>query len=65
MLARTLAFTLALSLGLTFSTVVEGAQYQVRTPSGTKVVHTRVAPVIVHRVLPPFYGRHVYQGRVR
>lgn len=33
--------------------------------SGTKVVHTRIAPVVVHRVLPPFKGVHVYQGRPR
>lgn len=40
-------------------------QYVVRTASGAKIVHTRIAPVIVHRVLPPFHGRHVYQGRLR
>ena len=33
-------------------------------PSG-QVVHTRVAPVVVHRILPPFRGVHVYQGRFR
>ncbi len=28
------------------------------------VVHTNVAPVIVHRVLPPYgLGKHVYAGR--
>ena len=65
MLARSLGFTLAFLLALAVSPVVQGAQYEVRTASGTKVVHTRVAPVVVHRVLPPFYGRHVYQGRLR
>jgi len=25
-----------------------------------QVVHTRRAPVVVHRVLPPFRGQHVY-----
>jgi len=30
---------------------------------GNHGVHTRAAPVIVHRVLPPFRGVHVYQGR--
>jgi hypothetical protein len=33
-------------------------------PSG-QVVHTRVAPVVVHRILPPFRGVHVYRGRIR
>jgi len=66
MAARTIGFAFALLLGLTFSLPhAQGAQYQVRTTSGNKVVHTRVAPVIFHRVLPPFYGRHVYGGRAR
>jgi hypothetical protein len=30
---------------------------------GNQVVHTRVAPVVVHRVLPPYRGIHVYEGR--
>lgn len=30
------------------------------------VAHTSVAPVIVHRVLPPYgLGKHVYAGRPR
>lgn len=65
MAARTVGFALAVLLVLTGSSVVHGAQYQISTPSGAKVVHTRMAPVIFHRVLPPFYGRHVYQGRTR
>jgi hypothetical protein len=65
MFARALVFTLVFSLALSLSPVVEGAQYQVRTTYGAKVVHTRIAPVVMHRVLPPFYGRHVYQGRMR
>ena len=31
--------------------------------SGDHVVHTRLAPVIAHKVVPPFKGVHVYQGR--
>jgi hypothetical protein len=36
-------------------------------PSGKEVVvHNRLAPVVVHRVLPPYgLGKHVYQGRTR
>ena len=30
---------------------------------GNQVVHTRVAPVVAHRVLPPYRGIHVYEGR--
>jgi len=65
MASRTMGFALALLLALTGSSVVHGSQYQMRAASGDKVVHTRIAPVIMHRVLPPFYGRHVYQGRSR
>jgi hypothetical protein len=31
--------------------------------NGGHVVHTRLAPVVAHRVLPPFKGVHVYAGR--
>jgi len=31
--------------------------------SGDHIVHTRLAPVIAHKVVPPFKGVHVYQGR--
>jgi hypothetical protein len=30
---------------------------------GDHVVHTRLAPVVAHKVVPPFRGVHVYQGR--
>src|SRR5262245_26148272 len=33
--------------------------------AGGHVVHTRLAPVIAHRVVPPFKGVHVYEGRRR
>ena len=28
-----------------------------------QVVHTRLAPVVAHKVVPPFRGAHTYQGR--
>jgi hypothetical protein len=31
--------------------------------SGDHIVHTRLAPVIAHRLVPPYRGVHVYQGR--
>jgi hypothetical protein len=43
---------------------VAASAEQYVAPSG-QVVHTRVGPVVVHRVLPPFRGVHVYQGRFR
>jgi cell division septation protein DedD len=30
---------------------------------GDHVVHTRRAPVVAHKVVPPFKGVHVYQGK--
>jgi len=30
---------------------------------GEHVVHTRRAPVVLHRAVPPYKGVHVYQGR--
>lgn len=34
-----------------------------RSHSGGHVVHSRRAPVVMHRVVPPFHGVHVYRGR--
>ena len=65
MSAHILRLASAILLCLAIAPSAPAAQYQVRTASGTKVVHTRVAPVLVHRLLPPFHGRHVYQGRAR
>jgi hypothetical protein len=33
--------------------------------AGAQIVHNRRAPVIAHRVVPPFRGVHVYEGRPR
>ena len=43
-------------------TPVATAEQYVR---GNQVVHTRVAPVVVHRIFPPYRGVHVYEGRRR
>ena len=58
---RTLTIVTFLLFGLSAQSWSHAAQY-VR---GNQVVHTRVAPVIVHRVLPPYRGIHVYEGRGR
>jgi hypothetical protein len=35
-----------------------------RFNSGNQVVHTRLAPVVVHKAFPPYgLGVHVYAGR--
>jgi hypothetical protein len=36
-----------------------------RYASGRHVVHTRRAPVVAHRLVPPFHGVHTYEGRGR
>ncbi len=41
------------------ASVAKAEQYA----SGDHVVHTRLAPVIAHKIVPPFKGVHVYQGR--
>jgi hypothetical protein len=46
-------------LVLALSSVANAEQYA----SGDHVVHTHLAPVIAHKVVPPFKGVHVYQGR--
>ena len=33
--------------------------------AGGHVVHSRLAPVVLHRAVPPFKGVHVYEGRQR
>ena len=58
---RTFAIVVSLLLGFAAQNPLQAEQY-VR---GNQVVHTRVAPVIMHRVLPPYRGVHVYQGRGR
>ena len=41
--------------------IAHARQYQV----GRNVVHTRRAPVIMHRLVPPYAGVHVYQAEVQ
>jgi hypothetical protein len=56
---RTLALIAVLFMA--FPVAAHAEQYA----SGGQVVHTRIAPVVAHRVVPPFRGVHVYQGRSR
>jgi hypothetical protein len=41
----------------------QARQYGVRNGGRDYVAHTRMAPVIMHRALPPFKGQHIYAGR--
>ncbi|MGI8978302.1 MAG: hypothetical protein ACR2FY_03660 [Pirellulaceae bacterium] len=41
----------------------QARQYSVRKGDKKYVAHTRMAPVVLHRALPPFKGQHVYAGR--
>ena len=48
---------------LLLSTLPLAAQARQYPSRGGQVVHTRRAPVIMHRAVPPFHGVHVYGGR--
>jgi hypothetical protein len=56
---RSLIVAVALVASLVAGTAAQAQQ----TVQGGRVVHSRVAPVVMHRVLPPFGGVHVYGGR--
>lgn len=58
-------YFLALTLVLSFSASAFANRQNVSTSSGKAVVaHSRMAPVAVHRALPPYgLGKHVYRGR--
>ncbi len=51
---------LLIALALVLSPVAARAE---QYSDGGHVVHTRRAPVVAHKVVPPFRGVHVYQGR--
>ena len=48
---------------LCMTSVSEAAHFRTVRHGRVVVAHTRLAPVIVHRALPPYgLGRHVYMG---
>ncbi|MCE9528246.1 MAG: hypothetical protein K8R36_19565 [Planctomycetales bacterium] len=53
---------LLLLIALPFA--AQARQYSTRSGGKDHVVHSRMAPVVMHRALPPFKGQHVYVGRV-
>ncbi len=58
-------FLLAVLIAALATTVAHAERYASTTASGKQVVaHTRLAPVVVHRVFPPYgLGKHVYEPR--
>jgi len=56
-----LRITLLLIFCFALPLAAEARQYTVR--NGSQIAHTRMAPVVMHRALPPFKGQHVYAGR--
>ena len=55
---RAIAFVAVMLLAAPVSLFAE--QY---ASNNGQVVHTRLAPVVAHKVVPPFRGVHTYQGR--
>lgn len=63
---KTVLAITVIAVGMVLAGSARADRYPMVTPQGKEVVaHTRAAPVIVHRVLPPYgIGKHVYvRGR--
>ena len=56
-----LATLLLVGISLVAPLTVQARQFAVQQGGRTYVAHTRRAPVILHRVLPPYWGQHIYQ----
>ena len=54
---------LPLLLLIALPLAAQARQYGTRSGGKEYVVHTKLAPVVLHRALPPFKGQHVYAGR--
>jgi len=53
---------LAITLLLSFATSAEAKKYTEVRDGKEIVVHTRLAPVLIHKALPPYgLGVHVYE----
>ena len=58
--------TIILSLLLaSLATCAQARQYAVVHRGQQHIVHTRRAPVIFHRILPPFTGIHIHESELR
>jgi len=47
----------------TIAPAAQAARRGTQSDGSGHVVHSRRAPVVLHRALPPYTGIHVYQGR--
>jgi hypothetical protein len=53
---------LALGVVAAFAGAASAQQHPIQTANGEKIAHTRLAPVVVHRIFPPYGMRiHVYE----
>lgn len=59
---RSVVFAMGVILGFSLTSSAIAEQHTVQTPEGPKVAHTRLAPVVVHRVFPPYWGQHIYEA---
>ncbi len=65
MLARCIAFAIVGLSGLASVPHAYADKYVQNVNGRAFVVHTNVAPVVVHRVLPPFLGKHVTERQLK
>jgi hypothetical protein len=56
---------IAAAFVLAASTAHAAGRQAVIINGSEQVIHSRRAPVVLHRAVPPFKGVHVYQGRIR
>lgn len=56
---------IAVSLVLGLSTVAHARQYVVQQAGRVRIVHTRIVPVLIHRVFPPYTGVHIHESELR
>ncbi|HUE71479.1 MAG TPA: hypothetical protein VMP01_11400 [Pirellulaceae bacterium] len=57
-------FVLALGLASALCSAAQARQYVVLQQGRQRVVHTRILPVLVHRVLPPYTGIHIHESEL-
>ncbi|HTN73887.1 MAG TPA: hypothetical protein VL096_01520 [Pirellulaceae bacterium] len=50
-------------IAVLFASLPTIAEARQRRTNEGQVAHSRRAPVVMHRALPPFKGQHVYAGR--
>jgi hypothetical protein len=56
---RTLGLAIVLFSGVVSTVEVEAKQYEKVVSGREVVVHTNPVPVLMHRLVPPQFGRHI------